>query len=276
MLLKGFGATSHKLPGVKLKVFDKRNRNSWFFCGKSNEPASKLKNRTIMRYLFMALLITLSMQVASQAKESNVRSIEVKGSSEIEITPDEIFVQLTLKEYKKAGSKIELNTLESELVKAIKKLGIAEEKLTVENVYGYNWNWKKQRAEDFLGSKTFLLELSDLKKMNDLIEMLAPEGVNSINVRNYSHSAIEEYRKKVKVGAMQAAKEKATYLLQSIDANLGQVLQVQEIDYSAPNLDYRARSNYALEANVASSYQSEVDFKKIKVRAEMRVVFEID
>ncbi|MEM6829161.1 MAG: SIMPL domain-containing protein [Bacteroidota bacterium] len=229
-----------------------------------------------MRYLFMALLITLSMQVASQAKESNVRSIEVKGSSEIEITPDEIFVQLTLKEYKKAGSKIELNTLESELVKAIKKLGIAEEKLTVENVYGYNWNWKKQRAEDFLGSKTFLLELSDLKKMNDLIEMLAPEGVNSINVRNYSHSAIEEYRKKVKVGAMQAAKEKATYLLQSIDANLGQVLQVQEIDYSAPNLDYRARSNYALEANVASSYQSEVDFKKIKVRAEMRVVFEID
>ena len=38
-----------------------------------------------------------------------------------------IFVRIALKEYKKGGSKIDLNTLESQLVKAVKRLDIPSE-----------------------------------------------------------------------------------------------------------------------------------------------------
>ncbi len=228
-----------------------------------------------MKHLFIALLTMVSLSLSSQSKELKTRSIEVKGSSEMEITPDEIFVQLTLKEYNKGGSKVGLNTLESSLVKAVKKLSIPEENLTVQNIYGYNWNWKKQKAEDFLGSKSFIIELSDLKKMNDLVALLDPEGVNNVNVQSYSHSKMEDYRKQVKIGAMKAAKDKAGYLLESIDAELGKVLEVQEMEFGTPGIEYRGRSNYALEVADASSYQSEVNFKTIKVRAEIRVKFEI-
>lgn len=221
------------------------------------------------------LLTVFALGAFGQSNKDKVRSIEVKGSSEMEITPDEIFVSVTLKEYKKGGGKISLDDLESGLVKAIKKLNILENKLRVQNVYGYNWNWRKKRPDDFLGSKNFILEVNDLKKMNDLVEMLDPEGLNNMNVQSYSHSEIEAYRKQVKIGAMKAAKEKATYLLESVDEKIGGILEVQEIDYGyqQPML---MRSNVAYEAADASGYQSDVDFKKIKIRAEMRVVFEIE
>lgn len=227
-----------------------------------------------MKYLTIALLTTISLVAEAQKNDFSIRSIEVKGSSEIEITPDEIFLRITLKEYKKSGDKVDLNRLESGLVKSIKKMGIQEQNLTVENIHGYNWNWRKKKAEEFLGSKSFILKLSDLKKMNDLVDMLDPEGLNNVNVQSYSHSDIEGYRKKVKIGAMMAAKEKATYLLESVGSKVGNLLEVQEIEYGyqGPKL----RSNVAYAETEASGYKSNVEFMKIKVRAEMRVVFEIE
>ena len=222
------------------------------------------------------LVITLvSFGAFGQLTDSKSRTIEVKGSSEIEVTPDEIFVAITLKEYKKGSNKVSLDQLEAGLVKSLRKLDIEEDKLRVQNVYGYNWNWRKKRSDDFLGTKTFVLEVSDLKKMNDLVEMLDPEGLNNMNVQSYSHSEIEKLRKEVKIGAMMAAKEKATYLLESVDEQLGKIMEVQEVDYGyqSPMM----HSNMALRESsfIANDYESDIDFKKIKLRAEMRVVFEI-
>ncbi len=228
-----------------------------------------------MKELIIVMLVATGFLSFAQG-ESEVRSIEVKGSSEIEITPNEIFVSIALKEYKKGGEKISLDELESNLIHALNELSIQEENLRVQNVYGYNWNWRKKKAEDFLGTKSFLLEVNDLKKVNELIELVDPEGLNNMSVQSYSHSDIETFRKQVKIGAMKAAKDKATYLLGSVDEKLGRILEVQEIDYGyqAPMM----RSNRALQEVVVSSnaYESEVDFQKIKIRAEMRVVFEIE
>ena len=226
-----------------------------------------------MKTILIAITF-LSFSAFGQINEGNRRTIEVKGSSEIEITPDEIFVAITLKEYKKGNSKVSLDQLEAGLVKAVRKLDIQEEKLRVQNVYGYNWNWRKKRPDDFLGSKTFILEVSDLKKMNNLVQMLDPEGLNNMNVQSYSHSEIEKHRKEVKIGAMMAAKEKATYLLESVDEQLGKLVEVQEIDYGYQPQMARMRSNVALEMDT-SGYQSDLNFQKITLRAEMRVVFEI-
>ncbi|MEM8938864.1 MAG: SIMPL domain-containing protein [Bacteroidota bacterium] len=226
-----------------------------------------------MRYSIIILLSILRFFALAQENQPKARSIEVKGSSELEITPNEIFVSLTLKEYKKGGATVSLDKLEASLIKALKKLNIPEEKLTVQNVYGYNWNWRKRKAEDFLGSKNFLLEVHDLKQMNDLVELMDPEALNKMNVQSYSHSDIEAFRKEVKIGAMKAAKEKAIYLLESVGETVGKILEVQEIDYgyrenSFSTLAYRSEAAQA-------DYGSNVDFKKIKVQAEMRVVFEI-
>lgn len=228
-----------------------------------------------MKYLAI-LFISASLAAVGQTEESTLRSIEVTGSSEMEITPDEIFIRIALQEYKKGSNKVDLNTLEEGLVKAVKKLGIPSEDLMVQNVSGYNWNWRKRKADDFLGNKSFILKVSDLKKMNDLVDMLDPEGLNNVNVQSYSHSKMEEYRKQVKIGAIKAAKEKATYLLESVGEELGGLLRVVEIEnsYQRPAPMYQM-SNMALRAESADAYESDVDFMKIKIRAEMQVAFEI-
>ena len=228
-----------------------------------------------MKYLMIICLSLFTLFSFSQEKGDKARSIEVKGSSEIEITPNEIFVNITLKEYKKGGDKIQLNQLESDLIAAIKKLGIGQENLRVENVNGYNWNWRKRKPDDFMASKTFILEVSNLKKMNDLVNKLDPEGLNSVNIKSYDHSDIEGYRKKVKIGAMKAAQEKATYLLGSVGAELGDLLEVQEVDYGYQGPMVNMRSNTFISEAASTEYQSDVEFMKIKVRAEMRVVFGI-
>jgi len=229
-----------------------------------------------MKNLLIILMLVSSIAAIAQDTKAQIRSIEVKGSSEIEIVPNEIFVGITLKEYKSGGKKVDLNKLEEELINALQKLRIDEDNLSVENLYGYNWNWKKRKPEDFLGSKSFILKVGDVKKMNELVDKLDPEGLNNINIRSYSHSDIETYRKEVKIGAMKAAKEKATYLLGSVGAKLGMLLQVQEVDYGYARPMMNMRSNMALESADASGYQSEVEFMKIKIRAEMQVAFEIE
>ena len=147
--------------------------------------ASHYQKLEIMRTVLIIISFICYAATAQNVSERR-RFIEVKGSSELEITPDEIFVAITLKEYKKGGSKVSLDDLESGLIKAMRKLSIPEDQLRVQNVFGYNWNWRKRRTDDFMGSKNFVLEVGDLKKMNDLVELLDSEGLNNMNVQSFS------------------------------------------------------------------------------------------
>ncbi len=78
----------------------------------------------------------------------------------------------------------------------------------------------------------------------------------------------------MKIGAMKAAQEKATYLLESVGAELGQLLQVSEVEYGN-QVPMNMLSNRAFAESDVANYNSDVEFMKIKVRAEIRVVFEI-
>ena len=116
----------------------------------------------------------------------------------------------------------------------------------------------KQKTEELMAQKSFILKVSDLKKMNDLVALLDAEGVRSMHVRNYSHSKIENYRKEVKIAAMKAAKEKAGYLLEAVGASLGEVIEVQEYNDVIPSTRM-TMSNMALES-APSGYKSNIEF----------------
>ncbi len=223
-------------------------------------------------YIFLWSALILPMSIYSQSGDQ-VKKIEVTGSADMEITPDEIFVRITLKEYQDGRRKVDLDKLEKGLVGALKKEGIPSENLTVQNIYGYNWDWKKQKAKDFLATKSFRLKVPNLKKMNDVIERLDERGVNNMNVDDYGHSKMEEYQKELKLKALQNAKEKAQYLLGGIDEQIGGVLQVYEMDQGRrPPVMYRAEM---LEEARATSYESNVEFRTMKLEAQVRAVFSI-
>jgi len=92
-----------------------------------------------------------------------------------------------------------------------------------------------------------------------------------------------EYRKQLKIKAVQAAKDKGIYLTEAVGERLGEAITITEPDesnnfylenalvsnnaYSQTNLSFRDRGRYEEVA------EKEIDFKKIKLRYEVSVVF---
>lgn len=225
-----------------------------------------IKFTTILVCLFFPLM-ALSQTGISEKK------IEVNGEAEMEVTPDEIYIRIVLKEYMAGKKKVEMDKLESRLVKAVQAEGFPDTSLRTENVSGYNWNWKKQRSEEFLATKSFRLTVGDLKKINNLLERLDERGVNNVGVTGYTHSKLKEYQKELKLEALKNAKEQAKYLLEGIGEQLGPVIQINEFNTNQPHpVAFRASN---LEAADASGYQSNVEFKSIKIKSSIRAVFGI-
>ena len=239
-----------------------------------------------MHYPAFSLIISLVIvnifgQAVAQTDSPMVKKIEVYGQAEEEITPDEIYFSITLKEYQdKDEAKVNIDQLEKDLYAAVQEIGVAEEDFRIENVSGYNYDWyrkKKPQREEFLASKKYQIKFSDLNQINELLGSLDAKGIQSTNVDRYSHSNIEQYRRDLKVASVKNAKEKATYLLEGIDEQLGGVLEIQEIDTEggAPPVYYRESRTMAMSAADAGESSPAIDFQKMKLKFRVRAVFEI-
>ncbi len=234
----------------------------------------------LLSYFIILLATILPFSTLAQTDQPMTKKIEVYGQAEEEITPDEIYFSITLKEYQDSGKeKVKIDQLERTLYKTVKELGIEEDDFRVENVYGYNYDWyrkKKPQREEFLASKKYAIKLGDLNQVNELLASLDAKGIQSTNVDRYSHSRIEQYRKELKIKALQNAKEKANYLLEGLDEQLGGVLEVQEVDTGgdAPPVQYRQARGMAMASAEMADASPEIDFQKIKLSFRMRAVFE--
>lgn len=225
--------------------------------------------------MFLSLFL-LAGNLMAQENEK-VKKIEVVGRAEKEVVPDEIYLSIALKEYKSdKNTVVSIEKLEKELAKAVKNAGIADQDFQIENIYGNNfWYWKKKKDDqEFLATKRYRLKLNDLSKVNDILDPLDPKGIEYMNINEYSHSSIEQYRKELKVEALKAAKNKAQYLLESIGQDLGPAIEIQEVAIGRPNYGPMA-ANMRMAAESMDQGNSDIGFKTIKLQAEIRAVFEI-
>ncbi|PLK46229.1 SIMPL domain-containing protein [Emticicia sp. TH156] len=236
-----------------------------------------------MKRLFFAFLISglaLTANAQDRTDKEPVKKIEVTGSSEMEITPDEIYFAISLKEYfkdeKNQKNKVTIDVLEKQLIASITKAGIPKENLTIGEVSGYrNWTGKKKPLY-FLEGKRYILKLTNLYKSDVILDGVDDRGIEYVSIDHVDHSKIKEYRKEIKIKALQAAKEKATYLLESINEKVGDVLTIQELDdqYYAPQpMMANVRMMKADEASPMED--SSIEYQKIKLSYKMKAAFRI-
>ncbi|HEY5328068.1 MAG TPA: SIMPL domain-containing protein [Mucilaginibacter sp.] len=220
------------------------------------------------------LLLATVFAVTCSAFAQNVdlrRKIEVSGTAEQEVTPDIINVSIALQEYMNGKNKITIDVLENQLENAVKEAGITKDDFTVNNVSAYNNYYQKKKNPDFLASKQYSIRFHDLDKFNRILGQLDPKGILSTNIDSYDYSKIAVLKRDLKIQALLDAKEKASYLLNSIGEKLGGVIDITEIDNN---------NNQGFVANRAVSYSamapvSDIDFKKIKLTFRINAVFEI-
>jgi len=164
------------------------------------------------------------------------------------------------------------------LYTAVQKAGIDKENLTINNLSSFTITTEKKKNPDFLASKQYRLKVTDLNKWNSIIGAIDPKGIAYTNIESYDYSKIENLKRELKIQALQAAKAKATYLVEALGDKLGSVIDIQEINNEVfPQAMYRnvmMKTGYD-GANAEAASAPEIDFKKIKLNYVMNTVFEI-
>ncbi|WP_295673457.1 SIMPL domain-containing protein [uncultured Mucilaginibacter sp.] len=226
------------------------------------------------KIILLAALIAFVFSAFSQTVDLR-RKIEVSGSAEQEVTPDIINVTVSMQEYMSGKTKITIDELENQLESAVKDAGIPKEDFTVNNLFSYNNYYQKKKTPDFLAAKQYRIRFHDLNKYNQIIAAVDAKGISSTNIDSYDYSKMPEVKRQVKIQALLAAKEKATYLLNSLGEKLGPVISINETEtsiqnYYSPNM----YSNTVMAYNKSES-TSDIDFKKIKLSYQINAVFEI-
>ena len=235
--------------------------------------------------LFITLaLVALICQTnfAQDQVTDKTRFIEVTGSAEMYVEPDEIHLQIGIqeywkeecekgKEYKDFVTKIPLEEIEKNLLAELATLGITKSQLTLKEA-GNTW---EHSGKDFRKSKTYEITLSDVGKINEIISKVKTRGINSMVITELKNKNITQFRKQVKIEAIKSAKEKATYLLESVENKVGRLLSVIELNNSEGYIwrQQNVFSNSMMSG--ASTENSEENIRKIKLKHEIKTRFEI-
>ena len=230
-------------------------------------------------FMISALLLLTGMAAFSQTdKNPYPRTITVNGSAEMEIIPDEIYVQVDLKEYEKKGqSKVSIDKIKQDFLANAKAVGIPDSAITIAAYDGYNgnpWLRKKNKKEELLASITYQIKLKSSKQMDELVNRLDDNATSNFAIVRTSHSRITQIRKDLKIQAVKAAKEKAQYLASAIDEQVGVAVTINEPGEAFyPMYANMRSSNKMMMGDVEQTDQAEVDFSKIKYKFEVTVVF---
>ena len=186
--------------------------------------------------LTAAALLTCGTLAAQDAPyDEQFRYIEVTGTSEVEIIPDEIHFVIGIKEYfeeefdgkskpEDYRTKVRIETIESQMRKALHSIGITDSDIRTQDVGDY---WR-ERGLDFLIGKNLDITLHDFTMIDKIISVIDTKGVSSMRIGEMTHKDILKYQEQGKKDAVLAARRKAEYMAGALGEQLGSVLSIKE------------------------------------------------
>lgn len=240
-----------------------------------------------MKKTFIALMALAFMTTVNAQNTDNKqpRIINVSGTAEMEVIPDEIYVQVELKEYKKGTTKIDIETIKNKFIKAVIATGVPDTNISVQSYQGFDenyWWYKKNKKKnpDMMAGITYLVKINSTKKMDELVDKLDDEATQNFFIARVTHSKMQEFKKQLKIEAVKAAKEKAGYLAGAIGETIGHAININEpheIGIYAPMMRQTANMEMkSMSVQTAGDASAPViDFKKIKYHFEVNVTFEL-
>ncbi|HKR05819.1 MAG TPA: SIMPL domain-containing protein [Bacteroidia bacterium] len=242
-----------------------------------------------MKKLILVLLLAAPVSYISMAQQTitipdKVKKIEVTGSAEMEVVPDEIYISITLQEYyNNKNGKAGIDEISKSFLVKCEEAGITKDRIEIQNMSGFDqtpwWQKKKKKTQpDLLQSTAYVIKFISPAEVDKLVNVLDDNATQNVYVNKTSNSKETEYRKQLKVQALQNAKAKAQYMLEGIGEKPGEVLLVKEIEANAGPVYRMAYAEMAMSntaANSGSSANEGINFKKIKYRFEVEAHFAI-
>lgn len=246
------------------------------------------KNSSQMKTILTLIILIVSVSSYGQSQD-NINDdkpyIEVIGTAENEIIPDEIYIAITIRDRENGKDKITIEQQEADLKNALQSLGVSLDNLSLSDANA-NYVPVKWTRKDVITRTEYLLKVGDAMMVGKVFEKLDELKITEAGIARVSHSKLEEYKKEVRIMAITAAKDKADYLLKAIGEDTGKAIKVNEQNSSYriddANLNMRgSRSDanyYYVDGIKMSSVPADkiIQFEKIKLNAAIYVMFEIE
>lgn len=205
--------------------------------------------------------------------------INVVGSAEMDIEPDQVDVYFVLSEYMSdKNTKVSMETLRKEFLKACADASIPNDSIRVEglsgNAYQHYIHKRKKNDPGFMENVTFVIRLSNTKQIDGLSAKVNDKAVINMYVGRRWHSKMEDFRKEMRIKATKSALDKAKYMSESIGEQVDGALLIEDIELGTPSPMLRSNMEMSM---VASSDQGEssMPFQKITIRSDVRVEFRL-
>jgi len=229
-----------------------------------------------MKKLVLAVFFSYSLAAYGQDNAAPARRfIEVIGTASRQVTPDRIFLTITLQNQTLNRQQVTVQQQEEQLKQLLLKNKIDPSLLTLADASA-DVVLSRRKSADYELKKEFVLQLASAEQVTRVTQELQSMHFGELAITKTEYSKIESLQKEVRIAAIKAAKDKADYLLQALGEQVDRPLEVQEIQ---GNIFMRAPASNTILSNSLASIQEEdgpaISFSKIQVKFSYSVKFGI-
>jgi uncharacterized protein YggE len=160
------------------------------------------------------------------------RSIQVSGSAVINVTPDQVTIQLgvTSNDGTPDGVHSKNTAAIKRVIAAIRSLGVADKDIStdyyiIQPLYG---NYDSLQITGYRINNVVAVKLKEVSKVSDVLAAALESGANEVIAVDFQTTQLRRYRDDARSMAIKAGQEKALALASAVGAQVGCVLNVEE------------------------------------------------
>ncbi len=164
----------------------------------------------------IVLLAASIFVVSSFAQAQEIPFIEIQAKAEKEITPNEIYVMITLLEIQDGRKALKITEQETKLKKIVKDLGIPTENLTLFNAQANLQNINTWGKKDVVDKKVYSVKVATADVLGKLYQELNKININQASIYKTAYSNQDSVYQELRIEAMKKAKKQAQTVTQAI------------------------------------------------------------
>ncbi len=235
--------------------------------------------------LVVSLLALMSSSpVAAQDTPGPSRTVTVQGEGTVTAAPDQATVRFGIvSEAETAEAARAQNARASKnAMNAVRDLGIADGKIQMQRLQlqprrEYNRQTRTYEEKGYEATRQVVVEMDRLEQLPTLVARVVQQGANRLDGIQYELSDRDAVRNEALRAAAESARAKAQLLAETLGADLGGVLQINEQSFDFPQPVYRAQMEMAKAASAdqAAPEPDAYAAGEIEVSASVQVTFEL-
>ncbi len=187
------------------------------------------------------LLLTILLLASIRSTYSQTKNfidqpyLEVVGEADTLITPNQIFIKITIAE-RDNKDKISIEDQEKKMLNAFKSLNInCEADLTTSDILS-NYRFYLLKQKDVLKTKEYMLKVADATTASKVFIALEDIGLSNANIDHVNHSNMKNIANACKAKAIKDAQTKAIVITESLNQSIGNAIHITENNGSFDNV----------------------------------------